>query len=285
MANRSEIESLIFLLDDPDEFVRGSVIQRFKSLGEQSVPVLDEIRVTIRDPEKRKTLDDLVLQITFSGIENEFLNLLEGGLNSMEELETAVLMLCRLDNPTIREELYVRKLNQLALEIQPEITYTLQPLRQAEILMYHLFVSNGFRAPDQESFSPRQTQLADVLDHRQGIPLTLTFVALFVARRLELALSGVNMPIHFLMRYDFDSQVVYLDPFNKGKIVTVEECLRFLKRNNIRPEQEYFEVTSPILMLLRTLRNLQNAYQSTGDTLRTGYVNVLIAHLEHIHRQ
>ena len=273
MTSKSEIESLVYLLDDPDEFVRQSVLDRFNAMDQHTIPLLDQVRVSIKDGEKRKVLDEVILKLTFPALINEFLNLLEGGLTSLDDLEKAVLMLCRIENPTIREEIYVRKLNKMAAEIHAEILYTLQPVRQMETLIYHVFETHGFKAPDHPHFDPHEVQLSGVMDHRRGIPLSLTLIVLFLARRLELPFSGVNMPIHFLMRYDFDAQVVYLDPYNGGRPVSVEECLKFLEKNNLRPEQDFFRHAKPVEMLVRTLRNLQNAYQIKNDTLRMSIVD------------
>jgi len=104
MASKSEIESLVYLLDDPDDFVRQSVLERFNAFDQHTIPLLDQVRATLKDGEKRKVLDEVIIKLTFPALINEFLNLLEGGLSSMDDLEKAVLMLCRIENPTIREE-------------------------------------------------------------------------------------------------------------------------------------------------------------------------------------
>jgi regulator of sirC expression with transglutaminase-like and TPR domain len=280
MTSKAEIESLLYLLDDPDEFVRSSVMDRFASMTQHQIPLLDEFRAKSKDETAKKILDETILKLTFPSVEQEFLNLVDAGLSSLEELETAILLLTRLDNPTIREELYIRKLNYIASEIQAEILYTLQPVKQMELLIYHIFHTHGFTSPEEASFLPQNVQLNGVMDGKKGIPLSLCLVVLFLARRLELPFSGVNMPIHFLMRFDFDAQVVYLDPYNGGRPVSVEECLKFLKKNNIRPEQDYFNKSTPAQMLMRTLRNLYNAYQVAEDPLRQNLVEILITHLE-----
>jgi regulator of sirC expression with transglutaminase-like and TPR domain len=280
MTNKAEIESLLYLLDDPDEFVRSSVLQRFESMTQHQIPLLDEFRSKTRDEKAKRVLDETILKLTFPTIEQEFLNLVESGVTTFEELETAIVLLTRIQNPTIREELYIRKLNYMASEIQAEILYTLQPIKQMELLIYHVFHTHGYRAPENGSFLPQNVQLSAVMDGKQGIPLSLSLVVLFLSRRLELPFNGINMPIHFLMRFDFDAQVVYLDPYNGGRPVSVEECLNFLKKNNIRPEQEYFNKTTPHQMLLRTLRNLYNAYQIADDPMRQNMVEILITHLE-----
>lgn len=280
MTSKAEIESLLYLLEDPDEFVRKSVMDRFASMTHHNIPILDEFRARSKDETAKKLLNETILKLTFPSVEQEFLNLIETGIISLEELETAILLLTRIENPTIREEIYIRKLNYMAAEIQAEIVYTLQPVRQMELLIYHVFSTHGLKAPVDGSFLPVNVHFSGVLDGKEGIPLSLSLVVLFLARRLELNFSGVNMPIHFLMRFDFDAQVVYLDPYNGGRPVSVEECLNFLKKNNIRPEQSYFDKCTPSQMLLRTLRNLYNAYQIADDPLRQGMIEILITHLE-----
>lgn len=57
MSTRSEIESLMFLMEDPDPFVQEQVHLRFQELGDQAVPLLDQIRVESKDKEKKSALE------------------------------------------------------------------------------------------------------------------------------------------------------------------------------------------------------------------------------------
>jgi len=280
MTTRSEIESLLFLLDDPDEFVRNSVLDRFASMGESAVPLLDEIRAGTRDELKRKTLESFILKFTFPTLEQEFLNYLECGVTSHEQLETGILMLTRLDNPTIRESVYSRKLDVLANQIETDIRYSLAPFQQMDMLIRHIFERHGFQSATENYFDAQHAQMNSVLDLKKGIPLNLALVVLFVARRLDLPFFGVNMPVHFLLRYEADEQVVYLDPFNKGRVIPMQEMLDFLKRQSIRPEQAYFAAAHPAQMLIRAMRNLLNSYSRSGDEARSNYVRILITHFE-----
>jgi regulator of sirC expression with transglutaminase-like and TPR domain len=280
MATREEIASLIYLLEDPDEFVRESVMNRFEQLGEGSVPLLDEFRVGVKDTEQRKFLDELLVKITIPALEQDFLNFVEGGIANYTELEQGVLMLARIDNPTIREELYSRKLDRMAAEIEGPVNYTLLPMDQIKILLKHVYERHGMQAATDSYFEPENAHLHRVLEENKGIPLTLAMVSLFLARRLDLPLTGINMPVHFMMRYDFDGQVVFLDPFSSGKVVTMNECMNFLKRNTIRPEQEYFNPAHPAVILLRAMRNLHNSYTRIGDTVRASGMELLITHME-----
>jgi regulator of sirC expression with transglutaminase-like and TPR domain len=58
----------------------------------------------------------------------------------------------------------------------------------------------GFRGNTEAYDDPRNSFLNEVLDRRLGIPITLSVVALEVARRLDVPLFGVSFPGHFLLR-------------------------------------------------------------------------------------
>src|SRR5690606_2254983 len=73
MPTRNEIESMIFLLEDPDPQVHGPVRQHMVRLGETAVPLIDGIRAGTKNGATAKTLGDILHEITFATLEQEFL--------------------------------------------------------------------------------------------------------------------------------------------------------------------------------------------------------------------
>ena len=65
MSTRTEIESLMFLLEDPDPFVQEQVQLRFMELGDRAVPLLDQIRVQTKDKEEIKLPYEVLHKLTF----------------------------------------------------------------------------------------------------------------------------------------------------------------------------------------------------------------------------
>ena len=59
--------------------------------------------------------------------------------------------------------------------------------------------------------------LNDVLDTRQGIPITLAILYIAVGRRLGLNVRGVSFPGHFLVRYESEDGVLFIDHLSKLK--------------------------------------------------------------------
>ncbi|HKB07934.1 MAG TPA: transglutaminase-like domain-containing protein, partial [Candidatus Polarisedimenticolia bacterium] len=93
-----------------------------------------------------------------------------------------------------------------------------------------LFEEMGFRGNREEYYDPRNSFLNEVLDRRMGIPITLSMVYIEVGRRIGCRLEGVAFPGHFLVRHSGRTSMpgVLIDPFNRGQILTEQECARLL---------------------------------------------------------
>src|SRR5690606_41083431 len=61
------------------------------------------------------------------------------------------------------------------------------------------------------------------------LPITLSVIYLLIAKRLDLPISGVAVPGHFLVRYDSPFETLWIDPFNEGAILSREDCEELLQ--------------------------------------------------------
>ncbi len=268
MTNRTEIQSLIYLLEDPDPDVQVGVRKRFDELGEQVVPLLDQYRTeSVKDSEK-KTINEIIYSITFGSILEEFSGLAEQGIDNRQRLEDALLVLCRFGNPTLRIEDYRKKLDKLSAVIGSDIAYTPSLMEKMQIMLKFVFRELRFRGDAQDYHNPDNAYLDRVIDRRKGLPIMLSVVVMFLARRLDLPFHGVNMPIHFMLMYKTHNQEILIDPFDGGSLVTYNQCCYFLKKNGIDPRPEHLEKAVEADILARCIRNLMNSYGKLADEQR-----------------
>ncbi len=279
-TKKSEIESLIYLLDDPDDFIRSSVKERFIELGERCIPLLDEYQAGIRDPKQKEEILSIIRKIAFSSLEQEFVNFLENGVDDVNDLEKGMFIIARLDNPTLREEAYMRRLDRMANRIKSDIQYAKSKRAQLQILLDYIFREENFQGDSDDYFNPENSFLNRVMDRKKGIPISLALITIFIAHRLGMPMYGINMPMHFLLRFEGDNETIFLDPFNKGSIVTMDQCVYFLKKSGIKPLKYHFEPTSSAEMLMRVLRNLINSFQKANDVHRKSELHVLLGMME-----
>ncbi len=261
MTSKSEIKSLLFLLDDPDPFVKQSVEDRFRELGENAVPLLDEYRMDLKDKEDKEKIEEVIHQLTFEGLQADFLEILQAGVRNRKDLENASFTLARFGNPTLRAKDYVDRLDHFADMVESGIRYKLDERRKMKHLLKFVFEDLNFRGDTEDYHNPANCLIDKVLDRRLGLPIALSMVTMFIARRLDMPFFGVNMPIHFMLNFIGDKEEVLIDPYDNGAVVTYDQCYFFLKKNNIEPKPEHFQMASDMDILIRCIRNLIHSYE------------------------
>ena len=178
------------------------------------------------------------------------------------DLARASLAIARWEYPRLDADAYLERLDDLARAVDgvrrsPDALGRLHRLRE------YLFVEQGFVGNRDEYYDPRNSFLNDVLDRRQGIPITLSLVLMEVGKRLGLAIEGIGLPGHFIAGARLDDSQILLDPFNGGALVTPEECEELVGSVVGRPvtlRPEHYAPVSGRQLLTRMLANLKGAY-------------------------
>lgn len=258
-TSRNEIESLIYLLEDPDPEVQSSVQNRFRELGENAVPLLDQFRTETKDHTERNTINDIIHNITFGALYGDFSDLLDRGVADRRQLEEATFLLARFGNPTLRTKEYKRQLELFAETVKKDIAGKPEK-QQMQTLLHYVFRELRFRGDNKNYHNPDNAFIDRVMDRRKGLPISLSTVVIFLARRLDLPFFGVNMPIHFMLIFEGEKEKVLIDPFDGGTIVTYGQCHYFLKKNGVTPRPEHLKRTSEQQILSRSVRNLMQGY-------------------------
>lgn len=280
MPEQSEIKSLVSLLEDPDPYVQGAVRRRLFELGEQAVPLLDQQKNRALDENERALINEIIRHITLGSVEEDFVDVLENGLNSLEHLEDAVLILSRFENPTLRVSEYKRKLDRFAETIRDEVRYQPDSTKQMRLLLNYIFNELGFSGGVSDYYHIDNAYLDRVIDRRRGLPLSLAFVILFLGRRLNLPFRGVNMPIHFLLKFKGEKEELLIDPFDHGKTVSYNQCHYFLKQNGVDPKPAHFHEVGAPQMLARCIGNLMQSYRRAEQPAKAEDLKALLQTLE-----
>jgi len=124
-------------------------------------------------------------------------------------------------------------------------------------------------------YDPDNSLLDRVLDRRTGIPITLAVLGIELGRRRGVALVGIGMPGHFLLRSAADPGL-FLDPFDGGRCMDPDDCRRLfhvLHGAGAAFSETYLEPTGPVDIVMRVLNNLRVARLRRGD--RQGLADVL----------
>jgi regulator of sirC expression with transglutaminase-like and TPR domain len=183
------------------------------------------------------------------------------------DLEEGVFLLAHTRYPTFARRQYTQQLDKFAETLRPKV-HTENPKLTVEKTSRLLSGVLGFRGDTENYYDPDNSFINRVLDRRVGIPITLSAVYLFVARRLDLPLVGVGMPGHFVLKWQRRGSVeaddLFVDPFNEGRILTKEECVTFLTRNGHQFTDDMLGAVTARQLLARMCNNLVTIYRQ-GD--------------------
>ena len=142
----------------------------------------------------------------------------------------------------------------------------------------HVFVELGFTGNTDDYYDPANSFLDEVLHRRVGIPITLAVVGIEVARRLGLAVRGVGMPGHFLLRHDAGDTTTFVDAFRDGQLLDAGECealFRSLQPPGASFLPSFLDPVGNRAIVARMLANLRAIYTARGDVEALEWVTAL----------
>jgi regulator of sirC expression with transglutaminase-like and TPR domain len=257
--SESRRAALLTLLADDDPAIYRSIRQKILSLGPNATEWLRP-HVLSRDPALRRRTQEILLSFDRQTADNYFLGFC---LKHGEELdlEQGAWLLAQTVYPDINVSGYRALLDSFAGDLQEQVNLKSgTPERALTAVNEYLFAELGFTGNEEEYNDPENSYLNRVLDRRTGNPINLCVVYLLVARRLRLPVAGIGLPGHFVCRYQSSATEIYIDAFNRGKLLTKADCVRYLLQGNYSVRDDYLAPVSPRRILLRICSNLHQIY-------------------------
>ncbi|XP_056630248.1 F-box only protein 21-like [Diorhabda sublineata] len=150
------------------------------------------------------------------------------------------------------------QLNLWRIENREQNEWKVNECRQLITVMREvLFQQLRFSGNNHSYYMPQNSFINEVLDKRQGLPITLAIVFEGVARRLGLRCEPISFPAHFLLRFceslDPDSDWYYIDVFNGGQIVRKGAC----PHSRFSGSRDLFPVATAVQVIERMANNLE----------------------------
>ena len=190
------------------------------------------------------------------------------------DLFHAALLLAKLDNEELDLPAYRRQLDDMARDITAQLAAMPDDDSKLKALKKFLFEENGFHGSRGDYNNRANSYINEVLDDREGIPITLSVVFLELARRIGLdTVSGAPVPGHFMVLHRpkmGDRQL--LDVFDGGNLISDKEQARMqLTDEDLQPATK----RSIIVRMLRNLITGARAIQDAAAMLR--YQELIVA--------
>lgn len=198
------------------------------------------------------------------------------------DLLRSALLIARLDNKDFELESYLRKTQRIAEKIKSGFPEKASGEEKLESLVFQLFQEMGFHGSTLDYNHRSNSYLNEVIDDREGLPITLSVLFIELANRLDLPVSGLGLPGHFIAMYrepdpkgsDMKGKEILIDPFG-GKIVSRKDAANL---TGSRLTDEDFTPAPKKEIISRMLRNLiRSAEQDRDSSARLRYLDALLA--------
>ncbi len=185
------------------------------------------------------------------------------------DLVTAALLVARLDNEDLDVAGYREEIEGMAAAIvaSPEWDAEAGVDGKLRILDRHLFQENGFHGSRNDYYHRANSYLNEVIDDREGLPITLSVLYMALAKELGVPVVGAALPGHFMVQYTNQAgERRFVDVFHRGKVLNEEGLADVLplERQASLPE-EWFTPPTTRAIVVRMLNNLTQTAKSEGD--------------------
>jgi len=186
---------------------------------------------------------------------------------SYPSLAEAALLVAKTEYPELDVQRYLHQIEDLAERVRVQLPEEDNDNLHQLIYMLNqvLFEEEGFVGNMADFYDPRNSFLNEVLERKQGIPITLSILYIEVGRRIGLPLEGISFPGHFLVKLSLSNGDIVLDPFSQGVSLSAENLLERLQdiygdNADLDLLRDALETATPQDIMVRMLRNLKGIY-------------------------
>lgn len=183
------------------------------------------------------------------------------------DLAHATLLLAALDNDELDIEPYRKEIDRMARDIKAGLPKDASEKAKLEALTKYLFTERGFHGARTDYYNKSNSYLNEVLDDREGLPITLAVLHMEVGRRVGLKIEGVPLPGHFMVRWvPTKGEPQLIDAYDGGKLISREEAGKRVLATTGQPmEDRHLQPATKKMILVRMLHNLMNVSRNEKD--------------------
>jgi S1-C subfamily serine protease/regulator of sirC expression with transglutaminase-like and TPR domain len=186
------------------------------------------------------------------------------------DLIHAALLIAKLDNDELDVQGYRDEVERMARKVTGK-----DDAAKLAALDRYLFREKGFHGSRGDYYNRSNSYLSEVIDDREGLPITLSLLYIELARRVGVRVEGVGLPGHFVVRHG----KTLIDVFEGGTRMTRADAARKVREISGRQlTDEDLEAVSAKQVVVRVLYNLMGVARRERDAegmLR--YVDAMLA--------
>lgn len=281
--NDQKLDSLIKLLDDPDDAVFNLVLEEILKQDISVVDQLEQIWETSLDDLVQKRIEFIIRQIQLYDTRKKIKNW--ANQPSLDLFE-GFFLISRHQYPEIKLKSIQVQLEKIRKDIWLEFRNSLTSLEKITILNHIFFDHYRFSVDLVNPDSPQHCYINQVLEFRKGNPVSITIIYTLIARSLDLPVHYIDFKNNPLVGY-FDKDLArlahggksvnpvlfYINPSNRGAIIGPRELDYIQNTTEITDKRKLAEPCPDRIILKRLIEKLILNYDQLGASEKANYLN------------
>lgn len=272
MKTTNTLDSLMFLTNEPDEYLYLNIANAILEYGNDALPLLNKKLNCSTDIYQKERLKSLIYNVERQDLISK-LNLWSD--KREHDLMEPYFLLSRNRFPNADWSWFGFQMVMIIEQAEKELNHNLTPLEQVKILNHIIYKVNKFRGDTMAINNPDYYYANTLLETRVGNPLSLGILYCIVAERLNIPIYGIDLPNHFILAFckrtesfpKLEDVLFYINPYNKGNVLTRKDIRNYLRELGIKPVIRYFEPTrniSIVKKMLKTVKNVETNIEKLG---------------------
>ncbi|MDP2722418.1 MAG: transglutaminase family protein [Bacteroidales bacterium] len=271
LENHKEIDALVSLMDEPNEATFAEIQRMVMTFGKSAIPFLEEAWLHTFKNEHSKRLENTIEEIKF----NHASALMLEWLQNNQRIPTDIMHILAeyIDDHYNRID-QQKWIDNLIRDCWLELNDNLTALEEIKVINHVLYTVYGLN-----NYLPGRNRVdgffPDSFHHRKsGNAISMGFIYLMIGQKLNIALSGINLPNQFVLGYlernarkkfllgqppKQQDVLFYVNPSHNGAIFTQKEITAYGVHLGMKMHDDYYLPCSLKTMTVRFLNELQQS--------------------------
>jgi regulator of sirC expression with transglutaminase-like and TPR domain len=183
------------------------------------------------------------------------------------DLLTAALLIAKLDNEDLDIAAYRKEIERMVRDLTASLPGDADETAKLAALNKYLFTERGFHGSRSDYYNRANSYLNEVIDDREGLPITLSVLYIELARRLGVKVVGIGLPGHFIVQHvPAQGKGQLIDVYEGGRTLSREQAAQLVRMSTAEElREEDLRPVSKKAIVLRMLHNLLRLTPSDDD--------------------
>ena len=265
---QTEFDTLLSLLDDPDETVNAAVTAELGKMGSDILPMLERAWQQCDDKRISKILADTISAIRVRRICDDAREWRKSGAR---DLLAGAAIYNQILFPNVSPQSLISRINSIKTPIWTELNDNLTALEKVRIINHFMFNINRFAVGDEQT--TQSYFLSTLLNTSKAGTSTMAVLYAIVAQSLGLPIYCVALPHSLTLCYvdeletdEFENNVMfYIDVRTRGQAYGSSEITDYLRSSNIDPKTSYYKPCSNLKAIIYLLSLLAAHFTRLRD--------------------